>query len=257
VACDFACIDTVMLRRYYLLFYIDVTSREVFFAGITTNPTRPWITQAARNLFLRHADRLTGPKALVRDRGSHFIDPFDEIFRTEGLKVLKTPVPTPVANAFAERWIGSLRPELLDRTPLWDRRQLERLVVDYTDRYNNHRPHRSLHQTPPRTSPEKTMAAPPPSLQVIKQPAATASSTNTETQHDQPRRNNGLPHRPLRCNSPAAIRNAARHTHPLGLAPHRRASTTAPTPPLPRHQRSPGSPTNPTTAHHNRSPSAR
>ncbi|MCP3881823.1 MAG: helix-turn-helix domain-containing protein [Sulfitobacter sp.] len=67
VACDFATIDTVMLRRYYVLFFIDVTSREVLFAGITANPTGPWTTQAARNLFLHHADRLTGAKALVRD----------------------------------------------------------------------------------------------------------------------------------------------------------------------------------------------
>lgn len=86
VACDFATIDTVPLRRYYLLFFIDVTSREVFFAGITANPTGPWTTQQARNLSLRHANRLTTAKALVRNRGSQFTDPFDETFRTEGLQ---------------------------------------------------------------------------------------------------------------------------------------------------------------------------
>ncbi len=86
VACDFATVDTAMLRRYYVLFFIDVTSREVFFARITPNPTGPWTAQAARNLFLRHADRLIGAKALVRDRGSQFIDSFDEVFRTEGFK---------------------------------------------------------------------------------------------------------------------------------------------------------------------------
>ena len=80
VACDFATIDTVMLRRYYLLFFIDVTSREVFFAGITTNPTGPWTTQAARNLFLRHSGRLSDARALGRDRGSQFIEAFAERF---------------------------------------------------------------------------------------------------------------------------------------------------------------------------------
>ena len=110
VACDFATIDTASLRRYYLLFFIDVPTREVFFAGITANPTGAWTTQAARNLFLRHHHRLTESRALVRDRGSQFIDAFDEIFRTEGLKILKTPIRTPVANTFAKRWIGSLRP---------------------------------------------------------------------------------------------------------------------------------------------------
>lgn len=149
VACDFACVDTVGLRRYYLLFFIDITTRRVFYAGITAHPTGDWTTQAARNLFLRHDQALAGCKALVRDRGSQFTGAFDEIFRTEGAKVLKTPVRTPVANAFAERWIGTLRRELLDRTLIWNRQQLERIVVDYVDHYNEHRPHRSLDQHPP------------------------------------------------------------------------------------------------------------
>ena len=149
VACDFACIDTVGLRRYYLLFFIDIKTRRVFYAGITDHPTGAWTTQAARNLFLRHSDALAGCKALVRDRDSQFTDAFDEIFRTEGAKVLKTPVRTSVANAFAERWIGTLRRELLDRTLIWNRQQLERIVVDYIDHYNEHRPHRSLDQHPP------------------------------------------------------------------------------------------------------------
>jgi putative transposase len=138
-----------MLRRYYVLFFIHIPTRQVFFAGVTANPTGAWTTQAARNLFLRHADRLAGSRALVRDRGSQFIDAFDEIFRSEGLKILKSPVRTPVANAFAERWIGSIRRELLDRTIVWNQRQLERLVVDYIDHYNRHRPHRALDQQPP------------------------------------------------------------------------------------------------------------
>jgi len=86
VACDFASIDTAFLRRYYLLFCIDITTREVYFAGITTNPNGAWTTQAARNLFLHDSDRLSTTRALVRDRGSQFIDAFDEIFRTEGQK---------------------------------------------------------------------------------------------------------------------------------------------------------------------------
>ena len=149
VACDFATIDTVTLRRFYLLFFIDIATRTVYFAGITDHPSGVWATQAARNLFLRHADGLADARALVRDRGSQFIDAFDEIFRTERMKILKTPVRTPVANAFAERWIGTLRRELLDRTIIWNRRQLNKLVVDYIDHYNTHRPHRSLDQRPP------------------------------------------------------------------------------------------------------------
>ena len=95
--------------------------------------------------------RLAGtPSALARDRTNQFIDAFDEIFRTKRTKILKTPVRTPVANAFAERWTWpTLRRELLDRTITWNRRQLNKLVVDYIDHYNTHQPHRSLDQRPP------------------------------------------------------------------------------------------------------------
>ncbi len=124
VACDFFTVDTAFLRRYYVLLFIKAQAREVFCAGLTANPTGAWTTQAARNLFLRHGDHLVTARDLVRDRGSQFVARFDEIFRTEGFKILKTPVRTPVANTFAERWIGSIRRELLDRTIIWNRRQL-------------------------------------------------------------------------------------------------------------------------------------
>ena len=139
VACDFATIETVTLRRFYLLFFIDIATRTVYFAGITDHPSGVWASQAARNLFLHHADRLAGTRALVRDRGSQFTQAFDEIFRTEGCEVLKTPVRTPMANAFAERWIGTLRRELLDRTIIWNRRQLNKA---------RRRLHRSLQHAP-------------------------------------------------------------------------------------------------------------
>jgi len=169
VACDFFNVDTALLRRYYVLFFIHIPSRQVFYAGTTTNPTGDWTTQAARNLFLRHRDKLAHSRALVRDRGSQFIESFDEIFRTQDFKILKTPVRTPVANAFAERWIGSIRRELLDRTIIWNQQQLERLVLDYVDHYNTHRPHRSLVQQPPVPA-----EVPPPAegrhLRVVKSP---------------------------------------------------------------------------------------
>ena len=85
----------------------------------------------------------------MRDGDSQFTSAFDEIFRTEGIKILKTPVRTPVANALAERWVGTLRREFLDRALVWNQRQLGRIVVDYIDHYNDHRPHRSLDQHPP------------------------------------------------------------------------------------------------------------
>ena len=168
VACDFAAIDTVTLRRLYLLFGIDIPTRTVYFAGITDHPTGVWATQAARNLLLQYGHQLTDARALVHDRASQVVDAFDEIFTTEGMKVLKTPVRTPVANAFAERWIGTLRRELLDRTIIWNQRQLQRLVIDYIAHYNAHRPHRSLHQRPPRhTTPDDNTTDHPLPLRLV------------------------------------------------------------------------------------------
>ena len=133
VACDFFTVDTALLRRYYVLFFIHAPTRQVFFAGVTTNPTGDWTTQAARNLFLHHANQLASSRALVR---------------------------SPVANTFAERWIGSIRRELLDRTIIWDQHQIEQLVVDYIEHHNGHRPHRSVDQRPPlppKPSPEAAL----------------------------------------------------------------------------------------------------
>ncbi|MGB5755717.1 MAG: integrase core domain-containing protein [Acidimicrobiales bacterium] len=167
VACGFFTVDTAFLRRYYILFFIKLDTREVFYAGLTANPTGSWTTQAARNLFLRHGEQLGTGRALVRDRGSQFVDAFDEIFRTEGFKILRTPVRTPVANSFAERWIGSIRRELLDRTIIWSRPQLERLVSDYIEHYNQHRPHQSLGQRPP-TPHDDPLEAPPATVTVLR-----------------------------------------------------------------------------------------
>jgi putative transposase len=164
IACDFFSVDTATLKRFYVLFFIHIPTRQVIFAGVTANPTGAWTTQAARNLFLGHANQLKKSRALVRDRGSQFIDTFDEIFRTEGLRILKSPIRTPVANGFAERWIGSIRRELLDRTIIWNQQQLQRIVIEH---YNTHRPHRSLDQRPP-LAPELAPPVDQRRLQIVK-----------------------------------------------------------------------------------------
>jgi putative transposase len=92
---------------------------------------------------------------LVRDRDSKFTRGFDEVFRSEGIRVIKTPVRAPRAKAQAERWVGSLRRECLDRILIVGRRQLEQVVRTYIKHHNEHRPHRSLEQRPP-------LAKPPP-----------------------------------------------------------------------------------------------
>ncbi len=97
--------DTALGRRFCLLFFIDIPTRRVTLAGITTNPSGPWTTQAARNLFLTGGEAFKGCKMLVRDRAGQFTASFDEIFHTEAIKVVKTPVRTPVAKCYIEGWI--------------------------------------------------------------------------------------------------------------------------------------------------------
>jgi putative transposase len=110
VACDFFTIDTVMLRRYYVLFFIEPDTRRVHLAGITANPTCAWTTQAARNLMMGYERTI---RFLIRDGAGQFVAAFDEVFRSDGATIVRTPPPTPVANACAERWIGTVRRELL------------------------------------------------------------------------------------------------------------------------------------------------
>jgi putative transposase len=144
LATDFLSVDTVLFRRLYVLFFIELDTRRVHVAGVTAHPTGPWVTQQARNLFLRAGDVLSGRKFLIRDRDTKFTGPFNEIFGTEGVEVIKTPVQAPKANAHAERFVGTLRRECLDWTLIFGRRHLESVLSEYIEHYNRHRPHRSL-----------------------------------------------------------------------------------------------------------------
>jgi transposase len=155
VECDFLTVDTVFLKRFYVLFFIELASRRVRIAGITANPDGAWVTQQARNLVIRLNDERVRIRFLIRDRVSKFTASFDEVFRSEGIRVIKAPVRAPRARAHAERWLESLRRECLDRLLILGRRHLERVVHVYAQHYNGHRPHRSLAQRPP-------LAKPPP-----------------------------------------------------------------------------------------------
>jgi putative transposase len=121
---------------------------EPFIAG-TSNPNSRWIAQQARNLLMQLADRGQSFRFLLHDRDSKFSGAFKEIFRSEGITIVRTPIRAPNANAYAERWVGTLRRECLDRILIVNRRQLERVLRVYTAHYNGHRPHRSLSLPPP------------------------------------------------------------------------------------------------------------
>jgi putative transposase len=158
--CDFLTVDTLFLKRFYVLFFIELASRRVHLAGITTNPDGRWVTQQARNLLMELGDKGIRPRFLVRDRDSKFTRDFDEVFRSEGIRVIKAPVQAPKARAHAERWVGSVRRECLDRLLIVGRRHLEHVVREYALHYNTHRPHRSLDQRTPLAKPPITEPAP-------------------------------------------------------------------------------------------------
>jgi putative transposase len=148
--CDFVTVDTLFLKRFYVLFFIELATRRVHLGGITTNPDGPWVTQQARNLLMQlddHGGRR--PRVLIRDRDSKFTREFDEVFRSEGIRVIKAPVRAPKARAHAERWVGSARRECLDRLLILGRRHLHHVLVIYIRHYNEHRPHRALEQQAP------------------------------------------------------------------------------------------------------------
>jgi putative transposase len=151
LACDFLTVETIAMKTLYVLFFIELSTRRVHVAGTTSRPDSAWVTQQARNLSI--TGRLDENKLLIRDRDAKFSGPFDEVFRTEGLSVVKTPVRAPRANAFAERWVGTVRRECLDHVLIFGRRHLQRVLGVYAEHYNRARPHRSLDLRPPDPAP--------------------------------------------------------------------------------------------------------
>ncbi|MBB6547009.1 transposase InsO family protein [Nonomuraea rubra] len=149
LACDFFSVETVMLTRLYCFAVVEHASRRVHVLGVTANPTAGWVAQQARNLILDLGDRIGDFRFLIRDRDSKFTALFDEVFTTEGIRVLLTAPQAPRMNAITERWVGSVRRELLDRILIMNERHLRKVLAEYETYFNRHRPHRSLKQASP------------------------------------------------------------------------------------------------------------
>jgi putative transposase len=147
VACDFFTVESVLLRRYYVLFFITHESRRVRLAGCSTNPNGAWVTQQAPNLGLDLAE--PGTRLLIRDRDSKYTGPFAEVFRGAGIRVVNTPMRAPQANAIAERFVRTARAECLDWLLILNRRHLERVLRVYVEHDNTERPHRALNLRAP------------------------------------------------------------------------------------------------------------
>jgi putative transposase len=149
VACDFFTVDTIWLQRLSILFFIELDTRRIHLAGVTTNPNGGWVAQQARNLLLVIGERRRQLSFVLRDRDAKFSRSFDDVFRAEGVEVLVTPVQAPNANAYAERWIRTVRAECLDWLLILGRNHLDQVLRVYVQHYNGHRAHRTLRLQPP------------------------------------------------------------------------------------------------------------
>jgi transposase InsO family protein len=162
LACDFLTVETAFLQRIYVLFFISFSTRRIEYIASSSNPDGRWVIQQARNLIIQLGDEQQ-LRFLVHDRDTKFSHAFDEVFRTEGIKVIRTPVQAPNANAFAERWVRTVRADCLDRILILGRRHLEHVLRVYQSHYDEHRPHRSLDLLPPNGR-APTPTNPPPRL---------------------------------------------------------------------------------------------
>ena len=159
LACDFLTVETVGLTRLYVFFLIELERRRVHLVGVTAHPTGGWVTQAARNLLMgldERADRFRF--LIIRDRDAKFTAAFDAVFVAAGIEVVKIPPRAPKANAFAERWVRTVRSECLDWLLIWNRRHLEQVLAVYVEHYNTARPHRGINLGVPAAQGEPTPA---------------------------------------------------------------------------------------------------
>jgi putative transposase len=153
LAVDFFTVETMWLPRLYVLFCIELGSRRVHVAGCTANPSARWVTQQARQLIWALAERPEPFRFLILDRDQKFTSGFDDVFRSIGLKIIRTPFRTPRVNGVAERFVHTVRSECLDWLLILNDQHLERVLTVFVEHYNGHRPHRVLALTAPPSSP--------------------------------------------------------------------------------------------------------
>jgi len=164
VATDFFTVDTLMLKRLYLLFFVELGRRRVWITGVTDHPLGAWVTQQARNVTGDLEDEGIEVKFLLRDRDTKYVSNFDTVFTSAGAQVLRTPFRTPNANAHAERFVRTIRSACLDHLLIVNARHLERILPSYVRHYNGHRPHQGISQEIPEAPQSTLTMIPPPSI---------------------------------------------------------------------------------------------
>ena len=183
LACDFFGVETISLARLYCFAVVEHATRRVHVLGVTAHPTAGWVIQQARNLMLDLGEHVGDFRFLIRDRDSKFTGLFDEVFKAEGIRVVLTAPQAPRMNAIKERWVGSVRRELLDRIRILiiNARHLRKVLAEYEAHFNTHRPHRALNQA----SPLRALLDPPtPISRSSDETGSAASSTNTPRSHE-------------------------------------------------------------------------
>ena len=160
LACDFFTIETIRLQTIYVLFFIELGTRRIHFAGCTEKPDAIWITQQARQL-IWDLDVSSQPfRFLIHDRDTKFSSQFDNVFISENINIIHTPFQAPKANSFAERWVRSVREECLDHILILNQNHLRRVLKEYVNYYNHHRPHQGINQQSPISGPRHNRNGP-------------------------------------------------------------------------------------------------
>jgi putative transposase len=155
IACDFFTVETINLQTLYVLFFIELGTRRMHLAGCIAHPTSAWVTQQARNLTweLQDVQELEGKGSamhfLIHDRDAKFTCSFDTVFKAEGIEAVLTPYMSPKANAFAERWVRTVREECLDQLLIISDGHLHRVLIEYIQYYNHRRAHQGIGQRTP------------------------------------------------------------------------------------------------------------
>jgi hypothetical protein len=161
VLTDFLSVDTVLLKRLYVLLYMELATRRVIWFAVTDRPDAFWVSQQARNLCWELAEIGVDARYLVHDHDAKYGGGSDLVFRAEGIDVIRTPIAAPKANAHIERHIGSTRRECLDWILILNRRHLERVLAEWFEHHNSARPHRALELRTPIARSDPVLTAGP------------------------------------------------------------------------------------------------